>query len=265
MANRDTFERFKALHQDGTFVLPNPHDIGAARLLEAAGFSAMATTSAGLAMALGRRDSTVSRDELVAHVASLAAVSTVPLNVDSEDCYPDEPGGITRTIEMLADAGAAGCSIEDWDPVAQHIVPFDLAIDRVSEAVAAADRVGMVLTARSEGVLRRLASFDETLERLQRFANLGAGCVYGPGITSAEEISRAVTDAGAPLNVLLMTGGLTVAELEGLGVRRISTGSHLSRAAYGAFTQTALTLLAGGGVPADMPGIPKDIDQQAFG
>src|SRR6185436_6425754 len=128
-------ERFRALHAaDGAFVMPNPWDIGSARLLAACGFEALATTSAGFAWALGKHDQNVTRDELVAHVAELAAATELPLNVDSERCYPDDPGGVAETVRRLGEAGAAGCSIEDWNPVTGQIEDVGLATDRVAEA-----------------------------------------------------------------------------------------------------------------------------------
>jgi 2-methylisocitrate lyase-like PEP mutase family enzyme len=122
-------DRFRALHADGIFVMPNPWDVGSAKLLAAMGFEALATTSAGLAWSLGKLDMQVTRDELVAHVAHVAAATPLPLNVDSERCFPDEPGGVAETLRLLADAGAAGCSIEDFDPATQEIEALDVAAE----------------------------------------------------------------------------------------------------------------------------------------
>src|SRR5438067_1005853 len=142
--------RFRALHErEQLFVMPNPWDVGSARLLAAAGFEALATTSAGFAWAQGKLDQTVLRDELVGHVASLAAATDLPLNVDSERCYPDDSGGVTRTVELLAEAGAAGFSIEDWDPKTGAMDELGRAGERVAEA-AEASNGAMVLTARAE-------------------------------------------------------------------------------------------------------------------
>src|SRR5712692_903338 len=146
----DRRARFRALHErEQLFVMPNPWDVGSARLLQSAGFEALATTSAGFAWSIGKLDQTVSRDELVAHVASLAAATDVPLNVDSERCYPDDPGGVTRTVEMLAEAGAAGFSTEDYDPDTGSMDEVGGAAERVAEA-AQAPHNGMLLTARAE-------------------------------------------------------------------------------------------------------------------
>src|SRR5204862_2183257 len=141
---------------DELFVMPNPWDVGSARLLASLGFPALATTSAGFAWSLGKLDQRVSRDELVAHVASLAEATPLPLNVDSERCYPDDPGGVAETVAQLADAGAAGFSIEDYDPGAGRIDPVELAAERVAEAAGAAHGLAdpLVLTGRCENHIR---------------------------------------------------------------------------------------------------------------
>src|SRR5918997_725949 len=161
--------RFRALHADERlFAMPNPWDIGSARLLESCGFEALATTSAGLAWSLGKRDGTVARDELVAHVASLAGATALPLNVDSERCYPDEPGGVARTVALLAEAGAAGCSIEDYDHATGRIDDIAAAAERVGTAAQAAHDLPepLVLTARAENHIRGVHDLDDTIERL---------------------------------------------------------------------------------------------------
>src|SRR6476469_3609133 len=148
--------RFAELHaREGTFVMPNPWDVGSAKLLASVGAEALATTSAGFAWTLGRLDGQVTRDELVAHVAALADATDLPLNVDSERCFPDDPGGVAETVRLLADAGAAGCSIEDWDPAAGRIDDVAIAAERVAAAAAAAHALPepLVLTARAENHL----------------------------------------------------------------------------------------------------------------
>src|SRR5688572_22007280 len=148
--------RFRALHAEGIFVMPNPWDVGSAKLLASMGFDALATTSAGLAWSLGKLDMQVARDELVAHVVQIAAATPLPLNVDSERCFPDDPGGVAETVRLLADAGAAGFSIEDYDPVAGRIDDIGLATERVAVAADAAhDRSDpLVLTGRCENHIR---------------------------------------------------------------------------------------------------------------
>ena len=146
----DRRERFRELHRDGLFVMPNAWDIGSARLLVSVGFEAIATTSSGHAASLGRADQQVTRDELLAHVEALAAAVDVPLSVDAERCFADDPAGIGETVELIAEAGAAGCSIEDYDPATDAIDALDVAVERVAAAADAAKTHGLVLTARAE-------------------------------------------------------------------------------------------------------------------
>ncbi len=240
--------------------MPNPWDVGSARLLEAAGFEALATTSAGFALSLGRRDQEVTRDELVAHVASLAAAVDLPLSVDSEHCFPDAPGGVAETVRLLAEAGAAGCSIEDWDPAAQAIVDAGLAAERVSLAAEVARQHGMVLTARAENHLHGVDDLDDTIARLLVYRDAGAGCVYAPGLRDRAHVARVVEAVAVPVNVLALPGGPTVSELESLGVRRVSTGSSLAKAAYAALLASADELL-GPGSSAYAAGLPAPVDR----
>ena len=166
--------RFRALHRrDGIFVMPNPWDVGSAKLLASMGFEALATTSAGLAWSLGKLDMQVTRDELVAHVAAVAAATPLPLNVDSERCFPDEPGGVAETVRLLADAGAAGCSIEDFDPATGEIESLDVAAERVAIAAGAAP---LVLTARAENHLHGVDDLDDTIARLVAYRDAGRRC-----------------------------------------------------------------------------------------
>ncbi len=241
--------RFKALHErDQLFVLPNPWDVGSARLLAATGFEALATTSAGFAWSLGKHDQQVTRSELVAHVAELAEATPLPLNVDSERCYPDDSGGVAETVTLLAEAGAAGFSIEDYDPVADRIDDIGLAAERVAIAAEAAHalREPMVLTGRAENHIRGVDDLDDTIARLVAYRDAGADCLYAPGLTDLDEIAAVVKAVGAPVNVLALPHGPTVAELASVGVRRVSTGSLLAGAAYGALTAGARELLVDG-------------------
>ncbi|HKP18975.1 MAG TPA: isocitrate lyase/phosphoenolpyruvate mutase family protein [Gaiellaceae bacterium] len=234
--------RFRELHAgDGLFVLPNPWDVGSARLLESLGFQALATTSAGFAWSLGKLDQQVTRDELVIHVAAVAAAVSLPLNVDSERCFPDDPGGVAETVRLLAGAGAAGCSIEDWNPVAGRIEDVDLAAERVAEAAAAAHAGDepMVLTGRCENHLHGVDDLDDTIARLIAYRDAGADCLYAPGLRDLEQIRRVVDAVAAPVNVLALPGGPATAELESAGVRRVSTGSSLALAAYDALVRGA--------------------------
>lgn len=241
--------RFHALHAgEELFLLPNPWDAGSARLLASCGFQALATTSAGFAAALGRLDQNVSRDELVAHVRELAAATPLPLNVDSERCYPDEPGGVAETVALLADAGAAGCSIEDYDPGAGRVEPLEVAAARVAVAAEAAHSLPepLVLTARAENHLYGAGDLDDTIARLVAYRDAGADCVYAPGLSDLDQIAAVAAAVGIPVNVLALRSGPTVAELASVGVRRVSTGGSLARAAYGALLAGARELLADG-------------------
>ena len=229
--------RFRELHaRERLFVMPNPWDVGSARLLQAAGFEALATTSAGFAWTLGKRDQEVTRDELVRHVAALAAAVTVPLNVDSERCFPDDPGGVVETVALLADAGAAGFSVEDYDPSAGRIEDSSTAVDRVAAVVEAARRLQSppVVTARAENHLYAGGDLEDTIARLIAYRDAGADVVYAPGLADLGQIRRLVAEVGVPVNVLALPSGPRLDELAAAGVRRVSTGGALARAAYGA-------------------------------
>ncbi len=225
--------------------MPNPWDVGSARLLASAGFEALATTSAGLAWALGKHDQQVTRDELTAHVTALTEATDLPLNVDSERCYPDDPGGIAETVALLADAGAAGFSIEDFDPAAGSIDDVDLAATRVALAAEASRALSepLVLTGRAENHIRGVDDLDDTIARLIAYRDAGADAVYAPGLTDLEQIAAVVEAVGVPVNVLALPDGPTIAELASVGVRRVSVGSLLAGAAYGTLVAGARELL----------------------
>ena len=260
--------RFHELHaREQLFVMPNPWDVGSARLLEALGFEALATTSAGFAWALGKLDTQVTRDELVAHVAVLAPATALPLNVDSERCYPDDPGGVAETVRLLGEAGAAGCSIEDWNPAAARIEDVSLAAERVDEAAAAAHAFDppLVLTGRAENHLHGIDDLDDTITRLVAYRDAGADCVYAPWLQTPEQVAAVVDAVGVPVNVLATPLAPPVPELAKLGVRRVSTGSLLAGAAYGALAAAAREL-AGEGTSRYAAGrLSEDDKQAAFG
>lgn len=241
--------RFFDLHErEGAFVMPNPWDVGSAKLLAGVGFEALATTSAGFAWSIGTDDQHVTRDELVDHTARLAAATELPLNVDSERCYADDLAGIAETVRLLHNAGAAGCSIEDYDPATGAIDPVGQAAERVAAAAEAAHVDGdpMVLTARCENFLYGIQDLDDTIARLVAYRDAGADCVYAPGLSTVEHI-RAVVDAvGVPVNVLHWPGGPTVAEIGAAGGRRVSTGGALASTAYGALMIAAHELIEHG-------------------
>ena len=236
--------RFAELHA-GTelFLMPNPWDVGSARLLASMGFDALATTSQGFAWSLGRLDQEVSRDELVAHVQELSAATELPLNVDSERCYPDEPGGVAETVALLAEAGGAGFSIEDYDPATGKIDDVGVAAARV--AVAEANRslsTPMVLTGRAENHIHGVDDLDDTIARLLAYRDAGADAVYAPGLKTIEQIAAVVDTLRCPVNVLAMPGTPPIAALAAAGVRRVSTGSSLAARAYGGLVSSAAAL-----------------------
>ena len=267
MSVDDRRARFRELHaRDQLFVMPNPWDVGSARLLEACGFEALATTSAGLAWALGKLDQTVTRDELVGHVAALSEATSLPLNVDSERCYPDEPGGVAETVRLLAEAGAAGCSIEDYDPEIGGMDDVGLAAERVAEAAEAAHSFAspMVLTARAENHLRGVDDLDDTIARLVAYRDAGADCVYAPWLSRVADIARIVEEVGVPVNVLATPNTPSVPELASVGVRRVSTGSLLASGAYGALVAGARELQGPGTSRYAEAGLSRDLLSDAF-
>jgi 2-methylisocitrate lyase-like PEP mutase family enzyme len=256
-------ERFHAMHNSGVFALPNPYDIGTARLLAAQGFQALATTSAGFAATLGRLDMQISRDELVDHTRVMAAATDLPLNVDAERCYADDVAGVQQTVELLAEAGAAGLSIEDWNPHTDQIDPIDVATERVAAAAETARRHGMVLTARCENHLHGIADVDNTIARLEAYRDAGAHALYAPLLPDTAAIERVVA-VGLPVNVLLLPGGPTIAELGAVGVRRVSLGSFLARIAMGAFAEASQSLLDIGHLPSAAVMLPHPLAAKAF-
>jgi 2-methylisocitrate lyase-like PEP mutase family enzyme len=264
MTAADRRAAFRALHErDRIFLMPNAWDVGSARLLATLGFEALATTSQGFAWAIGKVDQTVTRDELVAHVAELAEATPLPLNVDSERLYPDGPGGVSETVRLLGDAGAAGCSIEDYDPATSKIDEVALATERV--ATAAAAKGDVVLTARCESHLYGGDDIDDTIARLVAYRDAGADAVYAPGLTDLGQITAVVEAVGVPVNVLALPTAPPVAELESAGVRRVSVGSLLAAAAYGALVAGARELLDEGTSTYAAGRLPRDLVERAFG
>ena len=263
----DRRARFRALHA-GTelFVMPNPWDVGSARLLSLCGFQALATTSAGFAWSIGKLDQQVTRGELVAHVASLTESTDLPLNVDSERCYPDDPGGVAETVALLAGAGAAGFSIEDYDPASDSIDSLEIAAARVAVAAEAARslRDPMVLTGRAENHIRGVDDLDDTIARLIAYRDAGADVVYAPGLSDLDRIAAVVDAVEVPVNVLALANGPTVEELASVGVRRVSTGGALAGAAYGALVAGARELETDGTSRYTEHGISRDALIAAF-
>jgi 2-methylisocitrate lyase-like PEP mutase family enzyme len=240
-STHDKREAFRALHQAGCFVLPNPWDIGSAKVLQHLGFKALATTSAGMAWSTGRADGDVSLDEVLLHLSSLAHATDLPLNADFENAFADAPQDVARNVGLAADAGVAGLSVEDYTGDAgRGLYEFDLAVARVAAARAALDRTqsGVVLTARAEGFFRGAPDLEEIIRRLKAFAAAGADCLYAPGIRDEAQI-RAVVAAVTPKPVNLLSVGGPVATAAGWGVRRISLGGALAGVAYNHFMAAA--------------------------
>lgn len=234
---------FRQLHESGCFVIPNPWDLGSARALEHLGFPALATTSAGFAWSQGRRDNQVSLSQVLSHLHAISQEVEVPVNADFEGGFAIRPEGVAANVTAAVGTGVAGLSIEDStgderDPLFE----FALAVERIQAAAGAlaASRSGVLLTARSEGFIVGRPDLDETIRRLRAYAEAGADCLYAPGLRSDADIS-AVVDAVAPkpVNVLVSSSFTTVAELAQLGVRRISVGGGLARAAWTGFLQAA--------------------------
>jgi 2-methylisocitrate lyase-like PEP mutase family enzyme len=255
-------ERFRSLHDGELFVMPNPWDIGSARLLASLGFPALATTSSGHAASMGRADQHVTRDELLAHAAVLAEAVEVPLSVDAERCFADDLAGVAETVRLIARTGAAGCSIEDYDPVARSIDPIGVAAERVAAAAEAAHTHGLVLTARAENHIYGVDDLDDTITRLRAYREAGADVVYAPGLVALDDIDQLVRAVEAPVNVLARPRGPSIAELASVGVSRVSTGGALARAAYGALLTAAREILDTG-TSGFAASAPTDADLEA--
>ena len=239
----DKRKEFRRLHQSGCFVIPNPWDIGTTRYLQNMGFKALATTSAGFAWSRGFGDGAVPRDLMLAHIAEISAAADVPVNADFEGGYAHEPAGVAESVRLCCETGVCGLSIEDYTgDKGKALYDFELAVARVRAARQAIDKAGgdVLLTGRSEGFIRGLPDLDETIRRLQAYADAGADCLYAPGISTREQIA-AVVQAVAPKPVNFLMGGpgeLTVADFTNLGVRRVSVGGALARAAWGGVMRT---------------------------
>jgi 2-methylisocitrate lyase-like PEP mutase family enzyme len=235
--------RFRSLHErKGAFVIPNPWDAGSARILAALGFEALATTSFGMALSLGRRDGAVSREDALAHCRAIAGATDLPLSADLENCFGDDPATVGETIRLAAATGLAGGSIEDASGDPQHpIYDFDLAVERVAAAAGAARALPFpfTLTARAENFLRGRPDLDDTIRRLQAFEKAGADVLYAPLLPDLAAIQTVCASVSKPVNVLAGGPHLTVAELEAAGVKRVSLGGLLSRAAFSAFLHAA--------------------------
>lgn len=263
MSADDAVSEFRRLHASGCFVMPNPFDAGTARALERIGFPALATTSAGLAWTLGRADNQVTLDESLGHLRAVVAAVSVPVNADFEGGFAADPQDVAAHVALAAGTGVAGLSIEDstgdeHDPL--H--GFELAVERIRAARRAIDEsgTGVVLTGRSEGFVCGRPDIDETIHRLVAYADAGADCLYAPRITSVEHVAAVVAAvAPKPVNLLINSPFMSVAEAAELGVRRISVGGTLARSAWAGFLHAAQEI-ADRGTFGAFDGLP-DVDQ----
>ena len=234
---------FRRLHESGCFVMPNPWDVGSAIVLEKLGFSALATTSAGFAWTLGRRDHGVTLDEALAHYAAVAAAVKVPVNADFARAFATDPDEVATNVARACETGLAGLSVEDSTHEREHpLLDFALSVNRVRAARRAIDDsgTGVVLTARSEGFVAGRPDIGETVRRLRAYADAGADCLFAPGIRSPSDIEAVVRAvAPKPVNVVVNGDFTTVEQLTALGVRRISIGATFARTALTAFLSAA--------------------------
>ena len=239
----DRTAEFHRLHEQGCFVMPNPWDLGSARTLEELGFPALATTSAGLAWTLGCGDIQVTLDQSLAHLSDIAAAVRVPVNADFQGGYALEPEGVAANVRRASETGIAGLSIEDSSGDASDpLLDFELSVERVRAARQAIDESGtqVLLTGRAEGFVVGRPDIDETIRRLQAYAEAGADCLYAPRLDQVEHVSAIVAAvAPKPVNLLINAPFITVAEAADLGVRRISVGGTLARTAWGGWLAAA--------------------------
>jgi 2-methylisocitrate lyase-like PEP mutase family enzyme len=261
-------ETFRRLHESGCFVMPNPWDLGSARVLAQLGFPAIATTSAGLAWSLGLRDNDVSLDDTLGHFQSIVQAVDVPVNADFEHGFATMPASLAKNVAAAASTGVAGLSIEDsTGDAADPLFEFSLAVERIRAAKQAIDEsgTGALLTGRSEGFIVGRPDLAETIRRLTAYAEAGADCLYAPGLTTKSDIAAVVSAvAPKPVNVLVGSDFTTVAELASLGVRRISVGGALARAAWGSFLYAASEIAEHGTFARLASGVPYPVLNKRF-
>ncbi len=244
---------FRALHErEAAFIIPNPWDVGTARLLARLGFEALATTSAGYAFSVGQRDNTIGRDEMMAHVAAIASATDLPVSADLENGFGDDPETVAETIRLAAAAGLVGGSIEDVSGRRQDDPLYEQAhaVERVRAAAEAVRALPFrfALTARAENYLVGQPDLKDTIGRLQAYQEAGADVLYAPGLTSKDDIATVVHSVDRPVNVVMGLQGvrLSLATLSAIGVKRVSVGSALARVALGAFLRAAREMRACG-------------------
>jgi 2-methylisocitrate lyase-like PEP mutase family enzyme len=242
--------RFRALHERGCFVIPNPWDIGSAKRLEKMGFKALASTSSGSAWALGREDGQLSLDEVLNHLRQLCIATDLPVNADFEAGFAEDLKQLARNVALAVETGVAGLSIEDYNM--GRLYDLSEATERISAAREAIDSSGgsVLLVGRAEGFIRGNPNLDDTVRRLVSYANAGADCLYAPGVTDLSAI-RVIVNAVAPkpVNVLLYGPDLRVSDLAAIGVRRVSVGGSLAAAAWSGFDNAARMLRDQGTLP----------------
>jgi 2-methylisocitrate lyase-like PEP mutase family enzyme len=243
-------QAFRALHEDGCFVLPNPWDVGSARYLASMGFKALATTSSGFAWSIGRPDNGVSRDAVIAHLREMVHATDLPVNADFESGFGSNPAEVAQSVRMAVDAGVAGLSVEDSTGDAKSpLLPVNVAVERLAAARRAIDETGgdTLLVGRAENFVAGVPDLEDAIARLRAYAQAGADCLYAPGIQTREQI-EAVVAAVRPKPVNLLIGGpsaFTLDELAKLGVRRVSVGGALARAAWGGLVASVQSLADG--------------------
>jgi 2-methylisocitrate lyase-like PEP mutase family enzyme len=241
----DKGHAFRALHaRDDAFIIPNPWDIGSARILAQAGFEALATTSAGFAFSLGRRDFTVARYAMLDHVATIAAATDLPVSADLESGFAETPEGIAETYALAATTGIVGASIEDATGDPEHpLFDVEIATERVRAAVEAVRALPFpfTLTARAENFLVGRKDLADVIRRLQAYQEAGADVLYAPGLVERDDIAAVVKSVDRPVNVVMGLAGarFSLGDLSALGVKRVSVGSALARAAFGALIEAA--------------------------
>jgi 2-methylisocitrate lyase-like PEP mutase family enzyme len=247
---------FEALHRGEPFVIPNPWDAGSARVFAALGFKALATTSSGFAFTLGRLDGRTSLDEVVEHTAALDRATDLPVSVDLENGYGRDPEDAARAIERVAEVGAVGGSIEDYDP-AGEIYELEHAVERIAAAAEAAHRLGFpfTFTGRAENHIRGNPDLDDTLARLQAYERAGADVLYAPGLRTAGEISAVCAAVSKPVNVLALPG-LSLSEIVGAGAQRVSVGGALTWVAASAMAAAAIEIRDHGDFSSLAPRLP---------
>ena len=264
----DRYDAFRTLHQSGCFVIPNPWDLGSARMLVHVGFKALATTSSGFAWSVGRRDNHVSLDQALVHLRAIAEGVSVPVNADFEGGFAVEPEGVATNVAAAVATGVAGLSIEDsTGDASAPLFDFALSVERIRAARRAIDqsRTGVLLTGRSEGFIVGRPDLAETIRRLTAYAEAGADCLYAPGLKTMADF-KAVVDAVAPkpVNALVYSDFATVAELASLGVRRISIGGALARAAWTGFIAAATEIAEKGTFTGLARAVPSSAIEGAF-